>query len=137
MITTETIIQFVSEFTGSKKVGPETDIFNDLGCVGDDFSELMEKFADKFSVDMSGFIWFFHSEDEGNPGIGQWIIKPPYSRVDRIPVTPNLLKEFANSGKWNIDYPPHDVPIERWDIRINQIFGILIVIGIVIYLLLK
>jgi hypothetical protein len=135
--TTETIIQFVSEFTGSSKIGPETDIFNELGCVGDDFFGLMEKFATKFSVDMTGYIWYFHSDEEGNPGIGQEFFKPPYERVERIPVTPNMPTEFANSGKWNIDYPPHDVPVERWDIRINQIFALLIVLAIALYLILK
>ena len=137
MIATETIIQFVSEFTGSSKIGPETDIYDDLGCVGDDFFELMEIYSNQFSVDMSEFLWYFHSAEEGLPGIGQEFFDPPYARVERIPVTPAMLTEFANSGKWHIEYPPHHIPKIRWDIRIDLIIFISIAIGIAIYQLLK
>ena len=127
----------ISNFTDQYEIKPDTDIYNDLRCVGDDFFELLEMYSKHFSVDMSAFLWYFHSDGEGPPGIGQEFFKPPYDRVERIPVTPAMLTEFANSGKWSIEYPPHQIPKIRWDIRIDLILVVCIAMGIVVYLLLK
>ncbi len=133
MIELESIITFVSEFTGSKKVYAETDIFDDLGCVGDDFFDLMEKYSAQFSVDMSNYLWYFHSDEEGWPSIGSEFFKPPYCRVERIPVTPAMLLDFANKGEWSVDYPEHTIPKIRWDVRINLMILIAVVVAIILF----
>ncbi|QHJ06953.1 DUF1493 family protein [Hymenobacter busanensis] len=103
-------------------VEPTSDILADVGVAGDDFHELMEKYAEAFSVDMSGYLWYFHTDEEGGGlDIGGSILQPPYERVKRIPVTPAMLADFANKGAWDLDYPPHRVPKWRYDILINNI----------------
>ena len=62
----------------------------DKGIHGDDFHELIDEYAKVFKVDMTGYLWYFHADEEGN-SFGGSIIKPPYDRVKRIPVTPALL----------------------------------------------
>lgn len=121
------IIAFVIKQTGcaEDKVSAGTDIFNELGCVGDDFHELIDEYALRCNVDMSSYLWYFHADEEG-ANFGGFIFKPPYARVQRIPVTPEMLLQFANSGAWMIDYPEHKIPKYRIDVYITWLFIVLI-----------
>jgi len=126
--TTTEIINFLAELSGNDKIKPESDIFLDIRMVGDDFHEMIEKYARQFSVDMKNYRWYFHCDEEGS-GIGGFFFTPPYRRVKRIPVTPAMLTEFANSGKWEIDYPPYQLPKRRYDLWINRlIIGMLLAV---------
>jgi hypothetical protein len=120
------IINFVKEISGIDEINPESDIY-ELGVVGDDFHEMIEEYAKTFEVDMTKYLWYFHADEEGQ-NFGALFFKPPYLRVDRIPVNPRLLSEFAENKKWCIDYPEHKLPNKRIDLIINQIFIILSVI---------
>ena len=122
MLTTNDIVEFVRKNTGSESITSETDIFSD-GTVGDDFHDLVENFAKTYSVDMTNYLWYFHSDEEGSwNSIGGLFFDPPNKRVERIPVTPALLTEFANKRKWELKYPKHTIPEKRYDILINRIF---------------
>ena len=136
MPTTNEIIDFVKETTGWDNITKDTDIF-DNGIVGDDFHELIEKFAEKYSVDMTNYLWYFHADEEGwSWSFGKLFFAPPYKRVQRIAVTPSLLTEFANKGKWDIEYPKHNIPEKRYDLLINKfVFPIMIVCFIIIIFL--
>ncbi|GGB12503.1 DUF1493 family protein [Puia dinghuensis] len=116
------ILKFVETQTGCSEdeVLESSDIVNDLGCDGDDFVDLIGKFSKDYDVDISAYRWYFHHSEEGN-NIGGSIFRPPNERVKRIPVTPGMLLEFANSGKWGIQYPDHLLPTRRYDLIINQI----------------
>jgi hypothetical protein len=131
----EEIIEFVKEETASKNVLENSDIDRDLGCTGDDFSELMEKYAEKYKVDMSSYLWYFHHHEEGN-SFGSNLFRAPNEMVEHIAVTPKLLHDFAQKGKWDVDYPEHTLPKRRYDLIVNQVF-FLIVLGILIYFWLK
>ena len=131
MYLLEDIIEFVKEQTAVKEVNANDDLLNDLGCSGDDHHEFMEAYTKKFNVDMSTYLWYFHSDEEGQ-NFGGIFFKPPYMRVEHIPVTPSMLLEFANKGKWDIIYPPHTLPKRRYDILINYFIGFLF-IAYVIY----
>ena len=127
----ENIISFVKDLAGLDKITSQTDIFFDLGVTGDDFHELIDEYSKKFNVDMFPYLWYFHADEEGN-SFGVSFFKPPYERVKRIPVTPKMLSDFANKGKWSIAYPEHTLPKRRYDIIINRVlvFGFLIYIAI-------
>ncbi|WP_299703715.1 DUF1493 family protein [uncultured Pontibacter sp.] len=132
MCTVDEVIIFLKEVTGVKKIDPDSDIFYDIGVVGDDFDEMMHEFAEKFSVNMDQYLWYFHGDEEGSMwGIGSFFFAPPYKRVNRIPVTPTLLAEAANKGKWDIQYPDHKLPKWRVDMYIDQVIGIA-VLGIAV-----
>lgn len=131
MYVVEDIIEFVKEETAVREVNATDDLFNDLGCVGDDYYEFMQAYSTRFKVDMTAFLWYFHADEEGQ-NLGGVFFKPPYMRVEHIPVTPNLLLEFANKGKWEIDYPKHKLPKRRYDMLINYAIGFLL-IAYVIY----
>lgn len=132
MTPTSEIIEFIKGETDAN-ANVDTDIERDLGVFGDDFYELMEAFAKRYNVDMSEFIWYFHSGEEGLNIPSAMFFKPPYARVARIPVTPLMLSEFANTGKWSIDYPSHDIPKKRFDLTVNFLF-IVMVAGLTLYL---
>lgn len=83
------------------------DIEQELGCTGDDYFELMESYAKEFKVDISGFLWYFHTHDESMATINMLPGDPPSMQVERIPVTLNLLVEMAERGKWAMEYPSH------------------------------
>ncbi len=112
-----------------------SDIERDLGCTGDDFSEFMEKYSKEFKVDMTNYLWYFHHHEEGN-SFGSNLFRAPNELVDRIPITPKLLFEFAEKGKWDLNYPGHKLPKRRYDIIANQIFVLLLII-LAIYFWLK
>lgn len=88
---------------------PDADIEHDLGCTGDDFFELMDDYAERFKVDMSGFLWYFHTHDETMATLNLMPGNPPSKQVERIPVTLDLLVEKALLGRWDLNYPPHEL----------------------------
>jgi hypothetical protein len=126
------IISFIAEKHGIKesRIDSHTDIFFDLHCVGDDFHELMQEYAKQFQVDMKKFKWYFHANEEGQ-SFGAIFFKAPYERVDRIPVAPVMLLDFANNGKWSIEYPKHKLPKYRIDTLINYLLIIIIIFFII------
>ena len=136
MPTTNEIVDFVKDFTRLDNIIDETDIF-DRGVGGDDFDELIEKYAKTYSVDMKTYLWYFHSDEEGSGGIGRFFFSPPNKRVKRIPVTPSLLTEFANKGKWGIKYPKHKIPKRRYDLIINGILSVIIIVCLIVCIFLK
>src|SRR6187551_1716604 len=130
MVTEDEIIDLIKVKTGTEKINSDSDIFNDLGVVGDDFDELLGEYHKKFDVNMDKYLWYFHADEEGQ-SIGGLFFKSPNKRVTRIPVTPKMLTEFANVKKWDIQYPEHKLPKYRLDIIINQT----LIAGLVIWLL--
>ncbi len=96
----------VAERTG---VSPETiqldtDVVDDLRIYGDDVWELVETFAEEFSVEMGGFRWCHHSGPEGcNP---LWLLFPPWwARKKHVPIRLGDLVESARRGVWAVQYP--------------------------------
>ena len=133
--TSEDIIKFIVDRTGCSidEVTLTSDLDNDLGCTGDDFHELIEEFEMKFKVDMNTYRWYFHTVEEGYlNNIGRFLFKTPPERVKHIAVTPIVLLESANSGKWIINYPQHSLPKYRYDILVNQ-FLVLALISVIAY----
>ncbi|MEZ0540774.1 DUF1493 family protein [Fibrella arboris] len=116
------IQRFIANKTGAdiSKVSADCDIERDLGCTGDDFHGLMQDYSSVFQVDMSSYLWYFHTGEEGQ-NFGAAFFKSPPSRVDHIAVTPQLLVDVANKGHWDISYPPHKMPKRRYDILVNQL----------------
>ncbi len=135
MYKLDDIIDFVKEETLTKEVFENSDIERDLGCSGDDFSELMEKYSLLYNVDMSSYLWYFHHHEEGI-SFGSSLFRAPNELVQHIPVTPKLLLEFAQIGKWNLEYPEHKLPNRRYDLIANQIIFVIIII-LTIYFWLK
>ena len=84
---------------------------------------------------MDGFLWYFHYGEEANSFPSGLFFKPPNYRVERIPITPEMLLQFAKSGKWAIDYPEHTLPKVRYDMVINRALLIMMlgVLGVVLW----
>ncbi len=99
----------------------DTDLFERFGIEGDDASEFIDGFVTSFEVDAQNYRWYFHHQDEGM-NFGALFFTPIYKRVERLPITPDLLITAVQTKQWPIIYPPHDVPSVRWDIRVNQLF---------------
>lgn len=131
----EEITALIADKVGVKpeSLQPDADIEKDLGCTGDDFFELMESYSKRFSVDMSDFLWYFHTSEEGN-NLGASFFRSPDQRVRRIPVTIDLLVNAALDHKWSVLYPQHRIPRQRWDLRINMVFGLVVIIWAMISL---
>lgn len=120
-----------------EEIKPETDIHSELGVSGDDFDEMISEYSKKFNVDLTNYLWYFHCDEEGGwNSIGGSFIKPPNERVARIPVTPNMLLNYANTGKWGLEYPEHKLPKYRYDMWINGVL-VLSVLGYLIFSLIK
>ena len=101
--TLEEIIDYIKDYTGSKNVYPDTNLCEHLSLFGDNFDELLERYSKIFNVDMNDYLWYFHRAEEGFGCLpGSLFFKPPCDRVKQIPITPPMLTEFANMGKWDI-----------------------------------
>lgn len=131
MISEQTIIAYITDFAGRDKIHSDTDLFGEANIRGDDFHDLLEKYSVQFHVDMSAYLWYFHADEEGQ-NFGSNFFKPPYKLHKRIPVTPKMLTEFANSGYWFIPYPEHVLPKRRYDLFLNLML-LLLLIGLLIY----
>ena len=125
MYNIKDIIAFVEQETGCSEIIETTDIEKDLGCYGDDFDDFIHKYSKLFNVEMTSYLWYFHSREEGQ-NFGKLFFKAPNKRVTRIPVTPFMLLNFATEGKWNIEYPIHSIPQKRYDLSINKFLFILV-----------
>lgn len=108
--------EYVAGFAESQRlVTADADLFKTFGIDGDDAFEFIDKFARKFEIDVSGYLWYFHHGEEGF-GLGQFFFKPPYRRVPRLPITLNVLADAIETHIWPIQYPAHTPPRRRWDI---------------------
>ncbi|CAL2101367.1 conserved protein of unknown function [Tenacibaculum sp. 190130A14a] len=126
------IIDFIKEETGNNQISKDSDICDGIGIYGDDFHELIDAYAKKFNVDMTNYLWYFHAEEEGY-NIGGLFFDPPYKRVKRIPITPQMLTDFSMSGKWSLNYPKHSIPNKRIDLIINRFFFFLAILFLAIW----
>jgi hypothetical protein len=126
----------IQDISGVYPDNPDTDIFKDIGLVGDDFHEMIEKYSEKYQVDISDYLWYFHTDEEGH-NIGGLFYSPPYKKVKRIPVTPKMLTDFSETKKWKIEYPDHEIPTSRPDLKLNMIIFIGFFVLITIAALLK
>lgn len=127
----EEINALVREQTGFR--GPlteETDLHGDLEVLADDLEDLLTTFAERFRVDLTGFSWYFHTDEDGvSPG--RLFFAAPQDRVTRIPLRLALLYRAAELGRWPVDYPEHSLPARRWDIAVNQCLAV----GIALWLI--
>lgn len=112
---------FFQAFWNEERCPPDdADVFGQLGIEGDDAFEFIEAFANHFSVDMSGYCWYFHHAEEGM-NIGSLFFRSPDQRVERIAITPTILAEAIRTKRWPLQYPVHQLPKQRWDVRLNQL----------------
>lgn len=131
--TVNNIIDFLKDQASIDDIDPNTNICDDIGVAGDDFDEMLEAYSKLFSVDMDDYLWYFHSEEEGWNSIGGSFFPPPNKQVKRIPITPSMLTEFANSGKWDVKYPEHNVSKRRYDLYINLFLLVAVLIWIIVW----
>lgn len=117
-IPLEDVLHFVRWKTERADATATDDLFADLNCRGKDFTSLVEHFSMRFGTDVSAYRWYFHTDEEDH-SIGGMFFKPPHERVQRIPVTAETLWHMANAGRWNIEYPEHEIPSSRVDFLIN------------------
>lgn len=109
------------------QVQADSDICVDLGCDGDDFGEMMRDFAAKFQVDLTGYRWQFHHGPEG------FALFSLFSRsVPHIPVTPSILTEAANSGRWMLTYPEVD---DVRDLRLRTFLTAFVIVAVLVFAL--
>jgi hypothetical protein len=102
-----------------------TSLQDDIGLYGDDIDDLMLEYSTRFGVDLTDYLWYFHTGEEGW-NIGGLFFAPPNARVREIPITVGMLHRFATQGRWAIEYPKHDLPRWRLDILINLVVVILV-----------
>ncbi|WP_299262767.1 DUF1493 family protein [uncultured Psychrosphaera sp.] len=135
MIVLKDIYLFLEEALGidPKTIKPGSDLFEDFGVFGDDLFELIEVFSENYSVNVDDFLWYFHSPEEAS-SLFRMIFLPPNKRVSRIPITPDMLVQYANQKCWGLEYPAHEIPNRRWDILLSQLLLITLLIALLIAL---
>ena len=126
------IASFVREQTGAPEpLALTTDLHGDLGVDGDDMHELILEFSRRFAVDVSGYRGYFHCGEEGLPLLGWLFFPPPHRRVERIPITPAMLHQYAIEHRWSLEYPPHTLPKRRYDVWVDlTLFALVLGFGV-------
>jgi Protein of unknown function (DUF1493) len=135
--TVQDIIVFLEEQLSVEGINADTDIYEELEVGGDDFFEMIAEYSKKFEVNVTEYLWYFHSDEEGIFSLGSMFFAPPYKRVQRIAVTPQMLTEFANNKSWTLNYPNHSIPRRRYDLIINRAAGFAIIIAMCLVTLKK
>jgi Protein of unknown function (DUF1493) len=127
------IAAFVCDHAGANRayVTEGTSLQDDIGLYGDDIDHLMLEYSKRFGVDLSGYLWYFHTGEDGF-GIGALLFRPPDMRVKRIPITVGMLHDFANQGRWAVEYPMHELPRWRMDVTIDVLLAI-VFIGFIVF----
>ncbi len=121
MPTFDEVAEFVKEHAAFR--GPMTEatsLQSDIRLYGDDVDDLLAAYAERFGVDLTGYLWYFHTGEEGF-NLGAVFFPPPNARVPEIPITLGMLHDFARRGRWAVEYPRHSPPRSRPDLRINQL----------------
>lgn len=111
----------------------DTDLHADLRLIGLDLGEFLDEFAVRFGIDLSGFPWYFHSEDDG-ASFGRLFFASPQDRVTRIPLRLGLLYAAAETGRWPVEYPAHSLPPRRWDVIIDRLLVTAAALGLLWWL---
>ncbi|MGB2924755.1 MAG: DUF1493 family protein [Limnothrix sp.] len=121
MVAIADIYTFISDklLVPTELLEKDTDLYEVFDIKADACAEFVEKFAKEFKVDLESYLWYFHHGESGL-NIGRFWVKPPYERVSRIPVTPQILRKAATKKRWPVQYPEHTVPKRRWDMIINR-----------------
>jgi hypothetical protein len=136
--TFDEVAAFVREQIGHcEPLTAATALQIDLSVFGDDLWELIDAYAARFGVDVSGFLWYFHSAEKGSFNMGALLFLPPNAQVRQIPITIGMLHEFAQRGRWEVEYPLHNPPQSRPDIRVNQLLALAFLAGVVITVVLS
>jgi acyl carrier protein len=90
-----------------EELGPGTRILHDLGADGMDGYELMERFRERFDVDMSEFQFGLHFGPEGcEPFSLLYRLVFARDKLKHVPITVNDLVEAAERGKWQTPNRP-------------------------------
>ncbi len=131
MPTFDEVAKFVRDQTGcGSQIHEATSLQFDIGVYGDDMDDLLIAYEKQFDVELTGYVWYFHTGEEGFPNIGGLFFPPPNERVQQIPITIGMLHDFAQRGRWDVKYPEYKPPGFRFDRLINRIvaFGLLALI---------
>lgn len=122
---------------GVGNIQPDDDLYKKHHVSGDDWYELIEAYAKEFHVDCSNLLWYFHNCEEGLNFPGNLFFKSPDEMVEYIPITPAILLDFANKGKWDIEYPQHEIPKMRKDMMTSRVVMSIILVFMLLMLLAK
>lgn len=131
MVNESEVFDLIEEKSGQRPCSKNSDIVSEMSIWGDDLAELLEAFAARYNVDMSNYLWYFHTGDEGT-NILSFLFKPPNKRVQRIPIAPGLLIKSAESHLWQVAYPEHIMPKRRWDLLAGWIVIACIIVILVL-----
>lgn len=123
------VLEFVARYTGCPigRIDPDY-ILRSTGSDGDDAFELIEAFSEKFAVDLEGYDWVFHHNDEGALSSAS-LVRGPHGRVTRIPLTTHVLVEAARTGRWPVTYPAYQPMNRRWDLLLS-LQSLLLAVGL-------
>ncbi len=76
MSTESEILDLIKEKSFQRPSPSKTDLVADLKRWGDDLNELLEEYSSKFRVDMSNYLWYFHTKEEGS-NVMSFLFKAP------------------------------------------------------------
>lgn len=103
------VAAFVAEFIGVDRhqLRLRTTIFGDLGVDGEDAAELMERFARRFHVDLTGYDhWRYFGPEGFNPVATLWVALRQLvglsseEAAGKDPLTIQDLVAAARTGRW-------------------------------------
>ena len=126
--------QWLAGYLGRQLTATDpNDILGSLRYEGDDADELMEAFAQQFSVDMADFNPWHHYVADEPPHFRRFrSVSETGQPLDDLPISLTDLVEAAQVGKWMVDYSGRELRYH------NPIFSLpgLVLVGMVTVLLL-
>ena len=111
------ILALAADYAGqAKDCAGQEDLLGVFGLTGDDASEFLEDYAERFDVDMSGMLWYFHYDANDLPRMPRHVL--PIGADGMVlplrPITLDDLVAAAEAGQWTVNYPEHRLRRSRW-----------------------
>ena len=134
MVAASDIVELARKHAGpGYRCGDDEDMFRTGRLTGAAARAFMDEFAEVYSVDMSGFLSFFH--DLGEEGRGVRRVRPvglDGRAFHPIPITPHLLADAANEQVWPLEYPTHTLRSSRWPLILMFLLLALFVLAVTV-----
>lgn len=111
------ILALAAEHGGSrsKEVAGQGDLFGHFGLEGDDATDFLEDYAQRFDVDLSSMLWEFHFIADEPPNYRRVIpVDVDGKDIPWMPITLDQLVRAAEQGRWVFDYPEHTIRTAIW-----------------------
>lgn len=110
------------EFGRVQGIDLDDDFFDHFSVAGQDVTDFMTAYFERFRIDRAGFRWEFHYNADEPPGMRRWFpVDEKGAIIEFRLITLRMLVESAEVREWAFDYPSFDLKRNRMQQALHAI----------------